>query len=185
MKEYDVYIFDCDGTLYHQLPMQLIMGISLLICEPKAIPIILSFRKARESMETYQDDKIISTIVKKYNKTSEYVSNCINKWMYQKPLKYISILKNRQICNLLKSAKHNKKKVIVYSDYPAKEKLKKLGIIDFVDLIITPDEAKCLKPNPSGIEKILDKTEKTLVIGDRQSKDGLLARNLGFEFKKV
>lgn len=75
----------------------------------------------------------------------------------------------------------------IYSDYPAAQKLKAMGLK--ADLVVnsTDPAINALKPAPNGILYILEQLgiqnkETCLFIGDRDELDGACARNAGVNF---
>lgn len=86
----------------------------------------------------------------------------------------------------LRLLKRNTKKIAIVTDLTTKvqlEKLKRLEINSFIDVIITSEEAGAEKPSTSIFQLAADKLEivkdRTVMIGDNYEKDILGAQNFG------
>ena len=94
--------------------------------------------------------------------------------------------KDTKYVNLLNEYREAGGRVIVYSDYPAGEKIDALGLE--CDAIYDPKHSsfKALKPNPETLKCIIDEqdlsVEDVVYIGDRVEKDGECAQICGIKF---
>lgn len=190
INKYEVYVFDVDGTLYYQnrLRVEMIKRL-ILFCIKNPLKIfdlrfIKEFRKLRENSDT--TDGIYTSISKKYKKNEEYVSDFINYWMYENPLSAVAKTKDERIIDLIVTIKNRNKKVVIWSDYKADDKLKVLNVI--ADGVYTADDerVKELKPSPKALQLIMDdfnvSAENILMIGDRDCKDGEASRKASVDY---
>lgn len=208
--KYGLIVLDMDGTLYYQRSMQILMCLEMgafAIMHPFSLwklKIISVFRKVRE-MEEYScidgGKTVIKTdlrknaglldwqyavTAKKVNRDTEEVRQVVEEWMFERPLKYLGFTCDKKLCAWVERWKKEGRKVVVFSDYPAKEKCKVLGIQP--DAVYSSDENRIgeMKPSSKGLEVICQdlkmEPEQVLVIGDRMSKDGKMAEAAGVDF---
>ena len=114
------------------------------------------------------------------------VKETVERWMYQVPLDLLPGCQDRMVSGLMEKLRRRGTAVLVYSDYPAEDKLKAMGIrADRVFCALDPD-MMCLKPDPKGMSHILSavgfQPDQVLMVGDRYSRDGLSARNVGADW---
>jgi HAD superfamily hydrolase (TIGR01549 family) len=197
--KYGAVIFDVDGTLYYQDGIRLLMIRKLLFyyfrhpSKIKDLFIIKYFRYLRENWESKNNDKnelmenkqYLMT-AKKCKTTTEHVKNVIDFWIYNFPNNYLKKYQDKELYELIYKLKNKNIKIIIFSDYPTKEKLLKLGIDADLQISGSDIDVNCLKPNPKGLNLILDKLklspEDVLLIGDRFSKDGQAAINANMDY---
>jgi phosphoglycolate phosphatase/putative hydrolase of the HAD superfamily len=88
--------------------------------------------------------------------------------------------------SFFKTLQQNDKKIAVYSDYRAVDKLRSMGL--HADLVVasTDPEIDRLKPDPTALFHIMDKLgvspEECLFIGDRPELDGECAINANMPY---
>ncbi len=174
LTEYQAIIVDLDGTLYYQKPVRLAMLKEML----------LRFWRLPEFLIVWKYRKLYEQGLGERDRLTRLPANApqvIREWMIERPLKYVYKYRDAALIDLLKRAEASGCRVIVYSDYPVAEKLEALQFEPFK--AFTANDSGCLKPEASGLEKILLSLgvlpEKCLVVGDRQEKDGILAERLG------
>lgn len=196
LRAYNTYIVDMDGTLYFKRAMQLRMLFSLAgyyITHPfklKELLILARYRKLRDKddiSENPEFEKIIAEeLSKRFGVSEDRVRNIIRYWILQKPLQILAACSDRKLQAFLAERKAESCKFIVYSDYPAAEKCKAIGVQP--DDVFWPDgERICvLKPSSAGVKYIVSQhnldVSKTLFIGDRYEKDGVCAKNSGMDY---
>lgn len=190
INKYDVYVFDVDGTLYYQNRLRFEMAKRLLFFVLKNpikildLRLIQKFRNLRENSNT--TDGIYELIADKYKKNKEYVKDFIDFWIYDNPLSAIKKTRDLEIINLIERLCQNNKKVVIWSDYKAVDKLKAIGLT--INDVYTADDERVreLKPSPKALELIkmdfLVPNDKILMIGDRDSKDGEAARRASIDY---
>ncbi len=106
--------------------------------------------------------------------------------MYEQPLKTLFKCRDEKLAYLMTSLREEGIPVLVYSDYPVKEKLKALEIRADGMYSALDREIMSLKPEPKGLIEILRQWElkpsEAVMIGDRDCKDGQAARNVGMDY---
>lgn len=189
-------IFDVDGTLYNQKKLRFLMSLELLIYylmnfrEIGDLKVIQNFRKEREKRSS---DLVVNLEQVQYywaakasGVSSQKVRNLVDKWIFKVPLKYLPACRYPGIVEFFEKLSQLGISTGVFSDYPAQDKLDRLGL--FPDCIIsaTDKTVNQLKPNPKGLF-IAAKTlgvsvENCLFIGDRDDRDGECARRAGMPY---
>ncbi len=195
-NDYKLYIFDMDGTLYFQRPLQLYMGFSMLLgcLRPgglKELRLVLQFRKQREKWQCAESsdlDKVQYTqLGEKWHINSKIVEEIIQKWIYEKPLKILLRFRDRQLTEEVHRLKSLGKAVAIYSDYPATDKRKALLLPEIPCFYGGQEDIGVMKPDPKGIKVIMEymkieNTDEILMVGDREDRDGQAAKNAGVDF---
>lgn len=190
-EQYRVFIVDMDGTLYYKRPMQIKMALQLLgyycihLFRLPELFMLYDYRKLRDQ-DALSDQEgfeqiIVRKLSQKYRFSEEKARQVIDQWILTRPLKILYDCRDRQLISFLDKQRSNGKKVLIYSDYPAENKCKALGIQ--VDGIYWPDgeSITVLKPSAQGLNHIIHSNQldrqQILFIGDRQEKDGACARS--------
>jgi FMN phosphatase YigB (HAD superfamily) len=175
LYEYRLIILDMDGTLYYQMPLRLCMCIELMLyytvhlCRISELVMLYKFRKSYGNGVLEKGDYII-----------EY-------WMQEKPLRYISLFRDKKLLSLIRRLREQGTKIAIYSDFPVQKKLTALPDLttDYVFCAADP-VIQCLKPDPVGLKNILlltgEASANSLFIGDRYEKDGKCAENAGVDY---
>ncbi len=206
LYDYQVVIFDLDGTLYYQQPFRLRM-IRFLArhvlthpCCIKDFLIIYKYRKVREKWELYEkqcaqeprysalglEDRQYQYVADQMKTERTRVKKVIAFFMLEMPLRFLPAYRDEILANAIDALHRQHKTVVVYSDYPVEKKLKALGIR--ADRCYTSADARigAMKPDPKGIAVILSDTNcpaaDALMVGDRYEKDGLAARDNGVDY---
>ncbi|MDO4187701.1 MAG: HAD family hydrolase [Lachnospiraceae bacterium] len=190
LNKYDLYVFDVDGTLYFQNKLRFIMATRLLgyyishINKIRDLLIIKDFRSLREKAK--DTDRLYELTAEK-NKTSVgRVEEVIKKWIYENPIDAVAKSKDLELCKLTRELQSSGKKVAIWSDYEAKDKLEALSIE--CENVYTAEQERVgeLKPSPKGLLLIMNDLEvtpdRTLMIGDRMVKDGEAAKAAGCDY---
>jgi HAD superfamily hydrolase (TIGR01509 family) len=98
--------------------------------------------------------------------------------MYQRPLRHLLRCRYSGLTALFEGIRKSGRSIGVFSDYPAEEKIKALGL--FADAIVTAADVGALKPDPRGLELVIRRANaspaRTVMIGDRIDRDGFAAQ---------
>lgn len=182
-----VFIFDVDGTLYSQPKMRLSMAFRLLlhyglhIWKVKELLSIYYFRKIRED-EEFQSitmDEQISAAAQKAGVDVQKAKDAITLWMFEAPLDIIKKCSFESVLEFIHQMQEDGKEVVIYSDYPANEKLQTLGLNP--SRIFTPENPEIaeLKPSKKAMIYIMKEigcsSKEIVYIGDRDEKDRVSA----------
>lgn len=179
-------LFDVDGTLYSQkaLRKMMVMRIarSLLIgrTSPKQLRIIACYRKQLEKLRINvpggcQDLQgwHIESVAEITNCPVLYVDATVRQWMLKEPLPYLCRCLANGVETTLTRLRQANFKLGVLSDYPAKEKLAEMGLLDYFDEVIScqDKESSGYKPHTNGFQRLaqnLGVTSRSCIyVGDR------------------
>ena len=186
-------LFDVDGTLYHQKPLQGLMAFELcsLPATLKSWRLAIStvqtlrcFRSAREDLRRIGNPEDYLLLELQYRKASERagveptdVERVVSEWIYRRPLKYLPYCRRRGIEAFLSDVGRKGLRIGVFSDYPVRAKLQALGLTNQVDLMLcsTDKEVNAFKPHPRGFLHACKywelRPEEVLYVGDRPEVD--------------
>ena len=185
-------IVDLDGTLYFQYGVQCIMGCRMLFYylfhfwKFKELLAIMYYRKQREkNLKEIVDNQYI-LVAQKYGINPKRVEEIVQIWLFHKPLTLLKIFKDKKLVKIIDKCKNTGINIIIYSDYPTKEKLMALNIKYCKSYDSTHPEIRTLKPDVKGLQYILKSNilnkKDVLLIGDRDSKDGECARRCNVDY---
>lgn len=192
--DYDSYIFDVDGTLYSQPKLRIGMLMHILeyyLLRPLRLDevfIIYKFRRYREkgAYKSATIGELCGILADKIDKDAEFVKSVIIKWMLEEPLRLIQKYKFNDIKNFIDIQSKRGKKIIIYSDYPAKEKLECMRISYNEIFYFGDGQIAELKPSKKSMIKIMNRTVgNCLYIGDRYTKDGVSAELVNIDYFDV
>lgn len=186
-SDYELFIFDLDGTLYFQKPFRVRMAVYLMtyvIMHPSAVKDILILKSYREIREKWEDiatgsdaslttsnedtntgdaGKSLDTLQYEYvanlkNVSLDRVKNAVEFFMMKAPLSLLPAYADNAVIDVIRELRNRGKRVVVYSDYPVEDKLKALGAQ--VDGCYTSGDENIgvMKPDKRGIEVILSDT---------------------------
>jgi len=182
MKHLELYIFDLDGTL---------------LDSGKDIALAANYAFEKLNLKTFSEEEIISKVgygakklieelILEYpqeikDKTLEY----FKEFYYSNPVIYSRLYEGAE--ETLKKLKELSKKVaVVTNKYEALsvEILKKLNVIDYIDLVVGADTTSEKKPHPLPVfytlEKLKSDKDKSIIIGDSET-DVLTGKNAGIK----
>ncbi len=197
IKQKTVFIVDVDGTLYSMEKMHKTMAkklFSYYLVHPlklKELYALYYFRKLRDSedFKSLSVDECMELTAKKLNMKTSAAKELINYRMFEYPLDIIFECRFGGVIAFLKEMKKSGKKVFVYSDYPAYEKVQKLGLE--YDRIFTSDDGGIneRKPSLNAMEYILSNAcapaKDCVYIGDREELDGKSAELVNIDYCDV
>ena len=170
LSKYQLFIFDWDGTLSTS---------SFLVRLSRLFKLRYSPEYIKRHHEEYANETDYRNIKKRET------SNAIYSGIYDLYSTFASQELRPQAKDVLFKLKKLNKKIAVFSDsnsYRLVSEIKKLGMVDSFDLIISAQEIGYYKPDPTGLLSIIDrlkiKKEESIYIGDMAS-DILTARFAG------
>ncbi len=188
----DLVVFDVDGTLYDAARLRRAMLVRLLAAawqarSLQALRVLRIFRQVREALG---DEGSPDFMDLQYTRTAaragcdpQLVRALVLEWMEQRPLPLLPACRRPQVDTLFTALQASGKRLAVWSDYPAADKLRALGLRAEVVVSATDAEVARLKPDPRGLQMILARTGvpagRALMIGDRVDRDALAAHRAG------
>lgn len=197
LDKYKLVIWDLDGTLYFQKEFRIKMAKVLmqkLIFTPahwKDAFVILKYRRLRDAWDSSDigedlEERQYAKTGESFHLSAEEVKQIIVHWMLEEPLAHLKAYRDETAAKTIKLLREKGILTIVYSDYPTVDKLKALDIEVLDSYAATDDVIACMKPNPKGLQYIIDKyqiaKEDTIMIGDRMEKDGEVAQAVGIDY---
>jgi putative hydrolase of the HAD superfamily len=182
--------FDVDGTLYRQRPLRLRIGRDMVIysvakCDLNAISVVSAYRRIRERLaaeELVDFERIVIAETAKATSTSpERVQAIVSEWIETRPLRYLRSCLFSGVPQLFAGLQRAGKKIGIFSDYPAKEKLAAMGLA--AHHVVAARDVGQLKPHAGGLQSLMAAAgataRETLFIGDRADRDGVAGRRAG------
>ena len=193
INDYKLYVFDLDGTLYSQPRLRFVMAQRLLgyyLLHPfKAGELFMlqDFRKTKDSWKGDSDEeKLYEAVARKHGVDKQCVAGIVKKWIYENPLSAVAATKSVGLIKWMEQLKKNGKTVVILSDYPTEDKLCALNVNPDSSYSTTDPRIGELKPSPKGLTFIMEEMkftpEETIMIGDRDEKDGECAKGAGVDF---
>jgi putative hydrolase of the HAD superfamily len=182
--------FDVDGTLYRQLPLRLRMGRDMLVhavanCDRNAISVVGAYRRIRERLAAEEvvdfDGVLVAETAKATSMSPEKVKAIASEWIETRPLRYLKSCLFSGVPQLFAGLQRAGKKIGIFSDYPASEKLAAMGLA--ADHVVAASEVGVLKPHARGLQSLMASAgaaaQETLFIGDRADRDGVAGQRAG------
>ena len=189
-------IFDIDGTLYDaRLLRRRMLAELLLYClaNPLRAREVRALQIYRHERERLAEAEATNIIVQQYQQPARRLGisplrleAIVTPWIHQKPLRHLAAVRVPGVRRFFDLLRTSGRAVAVLSDYPADQKLAALGLeADCVAAGTDPDIDR-LKPNPAGLESVIARLgvepAACLMVGDRDSRDGEMARRLNVPY---
>ena len=189
-REIRLVAFDVDGTLYRQRPLRLRMGCDMVLHavakrDLSAINVVSAYRRIREHLAAKEvldfEPVLIAETAKATSTSPECVHAIVCEWIETRPLRYLRGCVFSGVPQLFAGLQRAGKKIGVFSDYPATEKLAAMGLA--VHHVVTASEVGLLKPHARGLQTLMaaasSTARDTLFIGDRADRDGVAGQRAG------
>jgi putative hydrolase of the HAD superfamily len=182
--------FDVDGTLYAQRPLRLRVAAALIRHTVKSrntrtMAVLKTYRTLREELgdtETPDFDRILLDRVAQHHALSPgLIREIVAEWMEQRPLGSLARCRYPAVDRLFERIRASGRLIGILSDYPAHAKLQAMTLS--ADHVVSAGEVGLLKPHPRGLQRLMELAgtapEETILIGDRDERDGAAARRAG------
>lgn len=182
--------FDVDGTLYRQRPLRLKMGRDMLLhsmakLDLSAVKVIKAYRLIRERLGDEEvvdfDRALIAETAKATSTPPERVRAIVAEWIETRPLRYLRNCVFPGVPQLFEGICRAGKKIGIFSDYAAAEKLAAMGLV--AHHIVAASDVGLLKPHAKGLQRLMAAAgataPETLFIGDRADRDGAAGQRAG------
>ncbi len=199
MKNISAILFDVDGTLYDLGILRLILAVCFVLAwvrhpirTVKEVRILSHYRRALEWMRHNSPfgvhaDSQIDSVSAVTGISSQDVRQSVDRWIRRTPLLFMHVCARRKLIRMIKQWHKMGISMGVYSDYPAEEKLQKLGIRKCMSVVLCScdPEVGVYKPDPRGLQVIARKMgqapEACVYLGDREDIDILGAQRAGMQ----
>lgn len=179
-KEIKAVAFDIDGTLYKELPFNLMVTPYFLL----HLNFFLKYNKVRKELrhnkpDGYYEDfngEQANLLAQKLNCSTEKASQKLNRIVYEGLKKFYSKLKPyKGALDFIRRLKEAGIKVAVLSDFPPEQKGEIWGIKAYCDYLIGSEHTGALKPSPY-VFSVLQETlgipaEQILYVGNNHKYD--------------
>jgi HAD superfamily hydrolase (TIGR01549 family) len=182
--------FDVDGTLYRQRPLRLRMGRDIVIytvakCDLNAIRVVSAYRRIRERMAAEEvvdfERVLIAETARATSMSPERVHAIVSEWIETRPLRYLRSCLFSGVPQLFAGLQRAGKKIGIFSDYPATEKLAAMELA--ANHVVAASDVGLLKPHARGLQSLMAAASatarETLYIGDRVDRDGVAGQRAG------
>jgi HAD superfamily hydrolase (TIGR01549 family) len=182
--------FDVDGTLYRQRPLRLRMGRDIVIytvakCDLNAIRVVSAYRRIRERLAAEEvvdfERVLIAETAKATSMSPERVHAIASEWIETRPLRYLRSCLFSGVPQLFAGLQRAGKKIGIFSDYPATEKLAAMELA--ANHVVAASDVGLLKPHARGLQSLMTAAcataRETLYIGDRVDRDGVAGQRAG------
>jgi putative hydrolase of the HAD superfamily len=182
--------FDVDGTLYSQRPLRLRMARDMVLHSVKrrdltTISVVSTYRRIRERLGDEEvedfDRVLIDETAKAMSLSPERVRTIVSDWIETRPLQYLKNCVLPGVSQLFIGLKRSGRKIGIFSDYAATEKLAAMGLE--ADHVVAACDVGLLKPHPVGLQSLMASAGvtagDTLFIGDRADRDGISGQRAG------
>jgi len=185
-------LFDVDGTLYHQRPLQLMMAAELGLVPwtrhapwnvPRLWSVLAHFRRVREELRALGQPKErlarlqFTSAAERAGAGVEEVEQAVEEWIYRRPLKYLPRVVREGASQVLAELNRRGIATGVFSDYPVAAKLDAMRLRQHVGLELdaTEDSINAFKPHPRGLLAACERwnlpPSAVLYVGDREDVD--------------
>ena len=196
-KRIQAVVFDMDGTLYHSLPINVLTALDMaMTClrQPhrlRNIRVVRAFRRAAERLASSQagadlDSERIRRCALDSGVSDAEASTIITYWMMERPLRHLARWRRDGVVECFNALATAGVPIGVLSEYPAKAKLRALGLSSDSCIHTGHLSIERAKPDPAGLQWIAGDlgvpVEACLMVGDRQDRDGEMARKAGAPF---
>jgi phosphoglycolate phosphatase/putative hydrolase of the HAD superfamily len=190
-------VFDVDGTLYAQSGLRRAMLLQLVrahVARPwtgfNTFRVLAAYRRAQEDLreEPIAGDLAgaqVQLACRRAGAPEELVRRLVARWMEEAPLPLLPRFMDPELPALLRAARERGVRLGVFSDYPAAEKLRALGVAEFFEVVLTAQDPAVnrFKPDPSGLREALRRLRaegaEALYVGDRAKVDAAAAEAAG------
>jgi putative hydrolase of the HAD superfamily len=191
-------VFDVDGTLYGQAGLRRAMFLQLVrahLVRPwtglNTFRVLGAYRRAQEVLReegTIEGDLAnaqVQLACRRAGAPEALVKSLVTRWMEEAPLPLLPRFMDPELPPLLQAARERGVRLGVFSDYPAAQKLRALGVAEFFEVVLTAQDPSVnrFKPDPCGLRETFRRLGATgaeaLYVGDRAKVDAAAADAAG------
>jgi putative hydrolase of the HAD superfamily len=154
-------------------------------CDLNAIRVVSAYRRIRERLAAEEvvdfDRVLIAETAKATSMSPERVHAIASEWIEKRPLRYLRSCLFSGVPQLFAGLQRAGKKIGIFSDYPATEKLAAMELA--ANHVVAASDVGLLKPHARGLQSLMAAASatarETLYIGDRVDRDGVAGQRAG------
>lgn len=189
----ELVVFDLDGTLYDATRLRRLMLMQLLADAARrrswrTLRVLRKFREVREALAEEGADFLDWQYIRTANLLGcdeQEVRDAVQEWIERRPLPLLRDCRWPGVQEVFEDLRGAGKKIAVWSDYPARDKLAALELrADLAVSACDPGIGR-LKPDPRGLVEVMELAgvppSRTLMVGDRIERDVMAARRAGVQ----
>ncbi|MBX9634847.1 MAG: HAD family hydrolase [Magnetospirillum sp.] len=196
----DAVVFDVDGTLYRQGPLRLRMAAELALAiaaNPwrwRVAQMLSAYRKAVEGLAGVAapdglEAARLTLASARCGAPPKLIAEMVEEWMGRRPLRHLPACRRDGTVEFFAQLRMRGLRLGALSEYPATAKLSALGLVVDIAAHAADPAINCGKPDPVGLEWVCRSLGtapgRCLMIGDRDDRDGAMARAAGARFLLV
>jgi putative hydrolase of the HAD superfamily len=187
--EIRLVVFDVDGTLYDQRGLRFCMLREMLLFSIRSrgvgfIQILRAYRRIREQLgDSLHEDferELTCRTAALIGCSEDQVRSTAEEWLERRPLRHLIRYRYPHLPEIFQGLHRLGKKIGIFSDYPARQKLEALKLDADIIVCAGDEEVGVLKPHARGLHVLMSRAEtdpaETILIGDRPERDGLAAQ---------
>lgn len=194
LHERKLVIFDVDGTLYDQSQLRRAMAVRLLshVALTGNISTLRALKAYRHTREIAADaeqpdfeNEAIAAAAHAGKMSEDQAREIVVEWMHRRPLPLLARCRYAGVAELFADLRKRGTLIGILSDHPAEAKIAAMGLEADAIAFAGGDGVPLQKPDPGGLQHLMEKTdalpEETVLIGDRQDRDGEAGRRAGID----
>ncbi|HEX7637624.1 MAG TPA: HAD family hydrolase, partial [Burkholderiaceae bacterium] len=160
----DLVVFDVDGTLYDQARLRraMLAQLARASLRSRSLDVVNALRHFRRVREWLADQPGDDFATRQYalaaarcGLTAGEVEALAREWMERRPLPLLAACRYPHLDRLFEGLRRAGKRVAVFSDFPAADKLRALGLAAGTVVCSADPDVRRLKPDPAGLHAIL------------------------------
>jgi len=185
-------VFDVDGTLYSQRAIRQRMLIQLVMAclrsrSIKPLRVVAFYRSHRETLAAAEvegfEERLLVRTAEGCGIEIDEVRAIVEEWLERRPMPLLRRARYPHLEEVFAALRARGILIGVLSDYPPTEKLAALGLSADITGWAGEREVNIMKPSPLGLIRLMERAgvrpDQTLMIGDRDERDGEIARRSG------
>lgn len=194
LDNYGLVVFDVDGTLYNQARLRAEMAMRLLshlvsTGRLSTLKALKAYRRMRETTAEAGDpdfeDRALAAAACAGGISEARAREVVAEWMHQRPLPLLARCRYAGVSEIFAELRRKGILVGIFSDYPAAAKIKAMSLEADVMAFAGGVGSPLQKPDPGGLKHLMEITNtpprRTILIGDRDERDGEAGRRAGVE----
>lgn len=194
LRDRRLVIFDVDGTLYNQSRLRRAMAVRLLshIAVTGKLSTLKALKAYRHTREIAADaerpdfeSEALAAAARAGKVTGDQACELVAEWMHRRPLPLLLRYRYAGVVELFADLREQGTLIGILSDHPAAAKIAAMGLQADAIAFAGGNGVPIQKPDPIGLRYLMEKfgtsPTETILIGDRQDRDGEAGRRAGID----